>query len=249
VKTLSALIAPACGFILAVTFLASTVAQAGDAGTAHYPDLQTLSPTDVHVQKNRSTGARYLRFSNTIANLGQGRLEVVPVNNALTHLTDAYQRIYTHNSSGVWLIQNSVYAGTFAFHPDHGHWHFEGFALYELRGVAADGSIGTNLYGSSAKVSFCMIDTTRVTSTLQHSSPKTYSACSRDQMQGISVGWADTYGWRLAGQSIDISNVADGTYWLVSTADPEGRLLEADDGNNTAAIRVAIKGNKATVLK
>jgi len=88
-----------------------------------------------------------------------------------------------------------------------------------------------------------------VASTLQHASPKTYSACTRDQAQGISVGWADTYGWRLAGQSIDVSSVPDGTYWLVSTADPEGRLLETDDGNNTAAIRVAIKGNKATVLK
>jgi len=235
--------------LLAACSLAVSAAQAGDADTPHYPDLQTLAPADVHIQKERSTGARYLRFSNTIANLGQGPLEVMPINNAATGLTDAYQRVYTHNASGAWLIQNTVQAGTFAFHPAHGHWHFEGFALYELRGVGSDGTIGATVYGSSSKVSFCMIDTTRVSSTLQHASPKTYSACARDQVQGISVGWADTYGWRLAGQSIDVSNVPDGTYWLVSTADPEGRLLETSDTNNTAAIRVAIKGNKATVLK
>ena len=235
--------------LLAACSLAVSAAQAGDAGTPHYPDLQTLAPTDVHIQKDRSTGTRFLRFSNTVANLGQGRLEVMPINNAATGLTDAYQRVYTHNASGVWLIQNTVYAGTFAFHPEHGHWHFEGFALYELRGVAADGSIGTQVFGSSGKVSFCMLDTTRVTSTIEHSSPKTYSTCPRDQTQGISVGWADTYGWRLAGQSIDVSNVPDGTYWLVSTADPEDRLLETNDSNNAAAIRVAIKGNRATVLK
>ena len=235
--------------LLAASSLVVSAAQAGDAGTPHYPDLQTLVPTDVHIQKERSTGARYLRFSNTIANLGQGRLEVMPINNAVTGLTDAYQRVYTHNASGGWLIQNTVHAGTFAFHSAHGHWHFEGFALYELRGVAPDGSIGASVHGSSSKVSFCMIDTTRVTSTLQHSSAKTYSACTRDQAQGISVGWADTYGWRLPGQSIDVSNLPDGTYWLVSTADPGGRLLETNDGNNTAAIRVVIKGNKDTALK
>ena len=235
--------------LFAAGSLAVSAAQAGDPGTPHYPDLQTLSPTDIHIQKDRSTGTRLLRFSNTIANLGQGRLDVIPINNAATGLTDAYQRVYTHTAAGAWSVQNTVHAGTFAFHPAHNHWHFDEFALYELRGVAADGSIGTNVYGSSAKVSFCMMDTTRITSTIEHSSAKTYSTCPRDQVQGISVGWADAYGWRLAGQSIDVSGVPDGTYWLVSTSDPGGRLLETNDSNNTTALRVAIKGNKATVLK
>src|SRR6266545_5129327 len=53
-----------------------------DAGTTHYPDLQTLPPSDVTIETDATTGRKLLRFSNTIANEGKGRLEVVPVNNA-----------------------------------------------------------------------------------------------------------------------------------------------------------------------
>ena len=238
-----------CAVALGTASLSADGAGAGDAGSPHYPDLQTLPPSDVRVQRDRVTGTRELRFSNTVANLGQGRLEVMPVNYASTGVTEAYQRVYTHDVSGAWSILDTVHAGTFEFHTSHGHWHFQGFALYELRGVAADGSIGDQVVASSEKISFCMMDTTRVSSAIQHSSNKTYSTCTRDEAQGISVGWADTYSWRLAGQSLDITNVPNGVYWLVSTADPDSRLLETDDSNNRGAVQVSIKGNKVTVLK
>ena len=238
-----------CAVVLGTASLAVEVAGAGDAGTPHYPDLQTLPPSDVRVQRDRVTGTRELRFSNTVANLGPGRLEVLPVNYSGTGITEAYQRVYTDDVSGAWSILDTIHAGTFECHASHGHWHFEGFALYELRSAASDGTIGDQVVASSEKISFCMMDTTRVSSSIQHSSNKTYSTCTRDEAQGISVGWADTYSWRLAGQSLDITNVPNGVYWLVSTADPEGRLLETDDGNNRGAVQVSIKGNKATVLR
>src|SRR6266404_5401443 len=59
----------------------------GPAGTIHYPDLQTLPPSDIGIEYDPTTGQKLLRFSNTIANLGEGPLEVIPTNNAATAMT------------------------------------------------------------------------------------------------------------------------------------------------------------------
>src|SRR5437867_9214145 len=143
--------------VVHLLFLASAT-QAGNPGTPHYPDLQTLPPNSFHVQRDSKTGARTLFFSNTIANLGQGPLRVRQVNNATTGTTDAYQQVLTHDANGNWYLYAETKVGTFVFHPAHNHWHFEDFALYELRDVAADGSIGANVITSSSKISFCMTD-------------------------------------------------------------------------------------------
>jgi FlaG/FlaF family flagellin (archaellin) len=65
-------------------------AVAGDADTVHYPDLRTLTPSDIKVQRDRATGAKLLRLSNTVANLGDGRLELRPENDPVTGTTQAY---------------------------------------------------------------------------------------------------------------------------------------------------------------
>lgn len=62
------------------------------------------------------------------------------------------------------------------------------------------------------------------------------------------MGWGDTYAWNLAGQWIDITGLGNGDYWLLSTADPENLLAETDDGNNTAAVKIRIKGNSVKIL-
>ncbi len=221
-----------------------------DAGTTHYPDLQTLPPSDVTIETDATTGQKLLRFSNTIANEGKGRLEVVPVNNT-NGTTDAYQQIYSHDLLGQWYVVQTRYVGTFAFHPEHNHWHFEDFARYELRDVAWDGSIGETVLASSQKVSFCITDSTLVDPYLDHASATPqYVYCDQSNPQGISVGWADTYKWDLAGQSLDITGLPDGNYWIVSTADPDNLLDEGGgeaESNNTAAVSVHITGSTVTV--
>jgi len=235
--------------VLAAAALAG-VAQAGDADTPHYPDLRTLPPTDVKLQRDRQAGVRRIVLSNTVANLGDGRLELRPVNNAATGTTDAYQRIYAHDSGGNWYLHGEELAGTFVFHPTHGHTHFEDFALYELWTIAPGGGPGT-LLRSSEKVSFCIIDVGLVDDTLEHASGRTYSSCGQTAIQGLSVGWSDTYTWSLAGQSIDVTGVRNGTYWLVSTADPADHVNEgggSNETNNSAAVKVQIKGNSARIV-
>jgi hypothetical protein len=75
-----------------------------------------------------------------------------------------------------------------------------------------------------------------------------YYGCGR-QLQGLSPGWGDKYAAYIEGQSMDITDVPDGVYALVSTANPDARLIEADYGNNTATIYIEIAGRTVTVAE
>jgi hypothetical protein len=224
------------GFAFALT----SVAQAGDPGTPHYPDLQTLKPTGMRVTQEGSPQRTYLRFTNIIANLGSGPLEIHGTYNPNTGNTDAFQSVKTHNASGTWSQYSSTPAGSFEFHPTHNHWHFSVFARYELRSVTPKGGIGPTIWALSDKVSFCVVDYARFDATLEHAGPRTYVTCNQTAMQGLAAGWADLYTWNLPGQELDITDVPNGTYWLVSTADPQNRLLETNNANNWAVSKVRL---------
>jgi Lysyl oxidase len=229
----------------AILVLPQESALAGPAGTPHLPDLRTLPPTDLAFRilssKTGSSGDE-IRFSNTIWNGGEGPFELRAVNAGGT--TTAYQRVYTHDASGNPSLASETPAGTFTFHSAHNHWHFEGFARYELRAVNPDGGMGAVLR-TSAKVSFCMIDSTFVNSSLPHSgwsgSGSRYSRCQANDTQGISVGYGDRYHSGLAGQSITTTGLphsAGTTYWLASEADPQNHISETNETNNIAAVKI-----------
>jgi hypothetical protein len=69
-----------------------------------------------------------------------------------------------------------------------------------------------------------------------------YSTCLADSTVGISVGWRDVYLASLPGQVLDIEGVPDGNYCVAVTSDPDGRLLESDDSNNTSRRGVLLAG-------
>ena len=217
------------------------------AGEPHLPDLRTRPPGDLQVVTYRRT--RSLLLSNTVWNAGVGPLQLRPRNDSRSGRTTAFQRVFTHARPGDrWVFEEEFGVGTFEYHPGHLHWHFEGFANYDLRNVAADGSIGRNVHRSSQKTSFCIIDTAHVDLTLEHSSSKrSYAECDERSITGLSVGWGDTYPYYLPGQSIDITNLPDGDYWLVSTADMLDRIRETNEANNWAALRVRIDGDAVSV--
>jgi hypothetical protein len=65
-------------------------------------------------------------------------------------------------------------------------------------------------------------------------------------MQGLSVGWGDTYVWSLPEQWVDLgtSPLADGSYVLRSIADPLNRLHES--ANRADHSRESVQANEAT---
>ena len=254
-KSLRVLIVVASLVFVAVQSPASGV----PTGDPLYPDLITRPPYGVRLVSGKGATFRRLFFSNTIGNIGSGPLELRPENNATAGTTNAIQEIYalggTAGKGGgppITLVSSSL-VGVFVFHPAHNHWHMADFAKYELRSINPDGTTGP-VVASTDKVSFCMIDTDTIDSTLEHFGMGLSHSCGQSARQGVKVGMGDTYSSSLPDQFIDITTVPDGTYRLVSVADPNatdrpnGRLIETNDSNNAATVDVVITRTAVTVV-
>ena len=175
-------------------------------------------------------GRTLMRVSTATANVGAGKLELrgTAANPAVL------QRIY--NLNGTW---SERLAGTFTFHPTHGHLHFDGWLQFHLRAVTAGNGVG-DIIAAGDKTSFAIIDLQPHNLSLP-GAPQS-SVYSGGLTQGISVGWRDVYDKSLTDQWIDVTNVPPGTYWLESVVDPDNRVLESDETNNTTRIQITYAG-------
>lgn len=204
------------------------------------PNLTPLPASDISLVANVS-GTSTLRFATTSWNNGTGPLEIVAGDvDTGSGKQKVYQRIYLDD--GTSFLN---YAGSFTYHPEHHHIHFDDYALYTLQPLnAPGGSLRTG-----AKTTFCIIDTTKIDTTLP-GAPKqpVYTTCG-DVMQGMSVGWGDTYGSYLPGQEIDFTDDADGIYQLKIEVDPKKLLIESNESDNVSCVLLDIqKPNTVTVL-
>jgi Lysyl oxidase len=93
------------------------------------------------------------------------------------------------------------------------------------------------------------MDTTKVNTSLPGApSNAVYSSCGAT-LQGMSVGWGDTYGAHLSGQELDFTNNADGIYELKIEIDPRNLLVESNKDDNTSCVLLDIrKPSTVTVL-
>ena len=187
------------------------------------------------------------------------------VNGPGKHLLLRFESTFQNVGQGDLVIGDPAVCGNlFESSSCHGHRHFREYADYRLwtrpgydlwvanRDLKSPTNSGTNAQllqlaasngqlVSGRKMGFCMIDTTRVTS----DQPAKYTSCTLDQ--GVSAGWADSYGSRLDGQWIEVDNIKDGEYVLENHVNAEMLLPEADYTNNSAAVLIRIqtvKGKK-----
>lgn len=208
-------------------------------GTPLLPDLIPWSDEHLGLMYDwdveaETDGRTLLRLSTSTANIGAGPLEL---NGGAIHengTQDVWQRIeYSDGGHEVRL------AGEFEYHPEHDHVHFAGFAEYNLRAVTSEDGVG-DVVATGGKTSFCVLDLQDYDLTLpQAPSEPQFVGC--DTSQGLSVGWADIYDRELPDQWIDVTGVPAGEYWLEVVVDPENRLLEGDDSNNTASILIDLQ--------
>jgi hypothetical protein len=115
----------------------------------------------------------------------------------------------------------------FVFSPCHGHYHFSGYALYELLDT------GGRTLLTGRKQAFCLEDFARYDA---NAGPAKFTCA----YQGISVGWQDIYGTYLDCQWLDVTGVPPGSYLLRVTINPQALLQESDYSNNTATVPVTI---------
>ena len=129
----------------------------------------------------------------------------------------------------------------------HDHWHVERMMAYHLwsgRGTRAD-----------RKVGFCFFDTTLWAPACPARRAARYyreSWCggrtALTSRTGISVGWADTYGYRLAYQWIDITGLPGGTYTVRAMSDPDDWFLETDETDGCGYDEISF-GSSGTSVK
>lgn len=196
------------------------------------PNLTALPASNVSLVSDAS-GNSTLRFSTTSWNSGTGalQLEAGPVDTG-SGKQQVNQRIWL--SDGTSFLH---FAGYFEFHPDHNHFHFNDYALYTLQPVNAPG--GSERTGS--KTTFCVMDTTKINAQLPGAPAQAvYSTCGR-YIQGMSVGWGDTYGSHLPGQEIDFTDNPDGIYQLKIEIDPKKVLVEGNKNDNVSCVLLSIK--------
>jgi Lysyl oxidase len=200
------------------------------------PDLAAKPASSMRIATT-SDGQKHLKFTTLTWNRGAGRLEIrggtVDRN---TSKQEVKQRIY--RSDGTY---RDVFAGFFDWHEAHGHVHFNDYAIYTLQPVNAPGASAR----TGAKMTFCIMDTTKVEYWSNSPSSPRYTTCE-STIQGMSVGWGDKYGYNLSGQSIDITGLPNGDYALKIEVDPKGKLVESDDTNNTSTRNIHIEGSSVT---
>lgn len=225
----------------------------------YLPDLRTVVPH--HLNLVHEHGQDVLRFTNGIANTGNGpwamRPDPPPGSGALE--TTAVQQIRDNgaryqcgtqkkNAQTCFNVLAEFGAGVYEFHPEHNHWHIGEVAQFEVRQGSPSGPVvGAN----SIKVGICLIDWYKLEGNAR-TPDRAFWDCAAG-FQGLSVGWVDQYHHALEGQSVNLTSVPDGDYYLVSTANYAGAFKELDYGNNTAWVRFHLasgsSGNrKVTVL-
>lgn len=217
-------------------------------------------------------GRKAIRFGTTIANIGRHSLEVVGVPTPTGDAADparvaASQCVRFAGprvAGGGRVCQEYKPVGSLVLHPQHGHFHIDGFAQYRLlkdRGGKPDTS-PTGVVSRSEKVGFCMGDTDWLGQGRLLADTGWYRECRHTTphvpatfRQGVSPQWGDSYGSDLPGQHLVVDKVPDGVYWIAVTVNPGNspgavKLHETTLANNVSyrRIRLSKLGTWAEVL-
>jgi hypothetical protein len=226
-----------------------------------YPNLQVYQPDmptgNVTVDANHN-----INFTTSLTNAGVGPFELRETNNIMTLPDGTFkvltnQRVYNDdNGNGYYDAYNATtnpggdktytdqFAGWMTYHPTHGHMHFDEFAIARLRLRPADNSVGA-VIAVGPKTSFCLEDLGNTYPSLPgHPSSAVYS-CSPTS-EGISIGWRDIYSAGLEGQTINVSNIPNGNYWLEIECDYANQVQETNENDNISRSAITITNQPAT---
>ncbi len=229
------------GTLLATVVLAAGVQAPAASAAPILPDLVSDAPgtsiaPETYVD---SQGTRLLvRFDGFVHNAGQGPLELRASNRSGDLMQTVVQR--ANDGAGGTTDLTRIPKPTIRFESadGHNHWHLKNAVSYSLWNNAK-----TAIAAPSMKVGFCLVDGEPVDAFAPPApsyDPQENQYCRREQptatdvYMGISPGWRDVYSRDLAFQWVDISDVAPGSYWLRSNADPDNVVIESNETNPPA---------------
>ncbi|GGX15660.1 hypothetical protein GCM10010297_41400 [Streptomyces malachitofuscus] len=211
------------------------------------PDLRSLPAYGITVSDGyeEEPGKDYLAFSANVWNAGPAKLVVDGFRSPGKEVMDAYQ--YFYDADGKQVGYTPTGGMEWDPRPGHEHWHFLDFASYRL--LTADKKETVR----SGKEAFCLANTDAVDYTVKNAdwhpdNTDLSTACGEQNSisvrEVLDVGSGDTYTQDLPGQSFDITDLPNGTYYIQVLANPENRLKETDHGNNSALRKVVLGGEK-----
>jgi hypothetical protein len=242
----------------AATVLAVAASSAPADVAPRLPDLDQVAPylvSSVAVHRGKRTRFQ-LTFGSASQNVGAGPLIVVGHRASTAGaLMTADQVIDTAESADGALGPQQTIPGVgvlrYTRSPDHSHWHFLAYMRYELRRASDFRRVG-----SDHKTGFCLGDRYSVGVFGLHAralraqaavGPGDFSdQCDRGRpnslslTEGISPGKGDDYKPRLEGQSIDITALPGGRYFLVHRTNVDRRIRESRYDNNVASALLQI---------
>lgn len=196
------------------------------------PDLVPLPAKDLTLQTGVDGELRLL-FSTTYFNQGRGALELradpVTAGVRADIDRDVLQHIYRADGTSREKV-----VGNFLWHQTHLHYHYSDFIVYDLTVEAGENL--EELSGILQKSTFCLRDISRVLTDMPAAKPDaTYKICGKE-LQGVSVGWGDTYYYNYPDQALNVESLPSGTYRLTFIANPEKRLEELAYSNNASYV-------------
>lgn len=237
--------------ILVLGLLLALPAPSPASGRQSGPLLPDLGVAPLgHFTVARTAGGRtLLRFTTRIANVGHGPLELVATRRARASEFATRQRI-RRAGGGSTLVPTPGVRMVFVGSPAHGHWHVRGAARYELSRLGDGEVVRIRL-----KRGFCFYDSDPYRMTLA-AAPRRFvyprSGCgARSALQldmGLSVGWVDTYYWRIPGQAVDLTGLPDGRYRLAVKADPRNWFRERNERNNRTWVDLRLHDGAVEVV-
>jgi lysyl oxidase len=213
------------------------------------PDLRSLPAWGISIEPgtNEQTGERdgkwYVNFGATVWNGGTSPLLVDGFRRSGTELMDAYQYFFDAQGNQV----GSVPAGTMQWddREGHKHWHFTDFAQYNLLDSTQ------KLAVRSGKEAFCLANTDAVDYTLPNAkwrpdNTDLSTSCGANTViavrEVLDIGNGDTYSQSRPGQSFEITDLPNGTYYIQVLANPSNKLSEVSTTNNSALRQIVLGG-------
>jgi hypothetical protein len=206
------------------------------------PDLRSLPAWGIQLEQT-DDGKAYVNFGATVWNAGTSPLVVDGFRRTGEDVMDAYQYFFDAKGKEV----GSVAAGTMEWdaRDGHRHWHFTDFAQYNL--LSADKKLAVR----SGKEAFCLANTDAVDYTIPKAkwrpgNTDLASSCGQNTAVAVrevlDIGSGDTYGQYLPGQSFEVTDLPNGTYYIETLANPDKKLAESNSANNSSLRKVVLGG-------
>jgi hypothetical protein len=180
-----------------------------------------------------------LNFGATVWIGGSSPLDVEGFRSNGSPVMQAYQYFWQNGH-----VIGRMRAGTMGF-SGYNHWHFQQFARYQLLNA------GRAVAVRSHKEGFCIAPTDGVDLLLPHAvwqpnSIGLFGQCGSPTalwvQEYLPVGWGDTYFQTVPGQSFNITNLPNGTYYIEVIANPLKVLHESNLNNDVSLRRVILGG-------